>query len=31
MEEDEVCVAASTGVNRVVMWVVNGGRVKLTQ
>jgi len=31
MEENEVCVATSTGVNKVVVWAVNGGRVKLTQ
>ena len=31
MEKDEVCVAASTGVSRVVVRVVNGRRVKLTQ
>ena len=31
MEEDEVCVAASMGVNIVVAWVLNGETVILTQ
>ena len=31
MDEDEVCIAASMGVNRVVAWVVNGETVGLTQ
>ena len=30
-EEDEVCVAASMGVNIVVAWVLNEETVKLTQ